>query len=193
MSNTAKFYVDVLTMEPSAPAAADVVPFAALKLVGQDESIAIDQELFGTFSVDSLMELAGLSVAEVVLKCFPPSTHPRVLVVVGPGNNGGDGLVAARHLNHFGYTHPPPVVFYPKQRDTPLFNNLRKQNEALGNTVLADPKSFELNEESFDVVVDAVFGFSFRGEPRPPFKAVLRDMMAKATSVPIVSVDVPSG
>ena len=41
------------------------------------------------------MELAGLSVAQAIQKEFEPSS---VLVVCGPGNNGGDGLVAARHL-----------------------------------------------------------------------------------------------
>ena len=55
------------------------------------------------FSVDQLMELAGLSVASAASTEYPPSTHPRVLVMAGPGNNGGDGLVAARHLHHFGW------------------------------------------------------------------------------------------
>ena len=55
------------------------------------------------FSVDQLMELAGLSVACSVYAEYPPSSHERVLVIAGPGNNGGDGLVAARHLYHFGY------------------------------------------------------------------------------------------
>jgi NAD(P)H-hydrate epimerase len=55
------------------------------------------------FSVEQLMELAGLSVAEAVWHSLPPHTHKRALVVCGPGNNGGDGLVAARHLYHFGY------------------------------------------------------------------------------------------
>lgn len=55
------------------------------------------------FSVDQLMELAGLSVACSLAAEYPCSSHPRVLVLAGPGNNGGDGLVAARHLHHFGY------------------------------------------------------------------------------------------
>lgn len=55
------------------------------------------------FSVDQLMELAGLSVASSILAEYPPSEYSRVLIVAGPGNNGGDGLVAARHLYHFGY------------------------------------------------------------------------------------------
>lgn len=49
------------------------------------------------------MELAGLSVADSVAAEYPLGTHKRVLVVAGPGNNGGDGLVAARHLTQFGY------------------------------------------------------------------------------------------
>ena len=46
---------------------------------------------------------AGLSVAQSVYSEYPPTSHSRVLVIAGPGNNGGDGLVAARHLYHFGY------------------------------------------------------------------------------------------
>jgi NAD(P)H-hydrate repair Nnr-like enzyme with NAD(P)H-hydrate epimerase domain len=45
----------------------------------------------------------GLSVAQSVRAEYPPSTHRRVLIIAGPGNNGGDGLVAGRHLFHFGY------------------------------------------------------------------------------------------
>lgn len=68
----------------------------------------------GAYSLDQLMELAGLAVAQAVHKLFPPApsgTHHKVLVACGPGNNGGDGLVAARHLLHFGYR---PTIYYPK-------------------------------------------------------------------------------
>lgn len=44
------------------------------------------------YSVDQLMELAGLSCAQALADAFPPSSHRRVLVASGPGNNGGDGL-----------------------------------------------------------------------------------------------------
>ena len=73
---------------------------------GQEDAAKIDEELMGPlgFSVDQLMELAGLSVACSVYAEYPPSSHKRILVIAGPGNNGGDGLVAARHLYHFGYS-----------------------------------------------------------------------------------------
>ena len=50
------------------------------------------------------MELAGLSVAQAIRNEYPPSSHNRVLIIAGPGNNGGDGLVAGRHMYHFGYS-----------------------------------------------------------------------------------------
>ena len=70
----------------------------------------IDEELFASGAF-SWRELAGLSVAQVVwaeygVEVVPVSIDEKseennVLVLCGPGINGGDGLVAARHLNHF--------------------------------------------------------------------------------------------
>lgn len=64
------------------------------------------------FSIDQLMELAGLACAQTLAAVYPKNTHPRVLVCCGPGNQGGDGLVAARHLGLFGYK---PTIFMPKK------------------------------------------------------------------------------
>src|ERR1700676_763158 len=57
-----------------------------------------------------LMEAAGQHVAEVVLEEFAPALPRRVLVLCGKGNNGGDGLVAARHLRNAGVD--PRVCFF---------------------------------------------------------------------------------
>ena len=88
-----------------------------VRLLGQEEAIALDQELFNeyAFSVDQLMELAGLSCAHAVAKAFPERRDRKVIVLCGPGNNGGDGLVCARHLQLNGYE---PVVHYPKRSAT---------------------------------------------------------------------------
>lgn len=175
-----------------------------LKLLSQKEATELDEDLMAMpgFSIDQLMELAGLSVAAAVLKQYPPSSHPRVLCVCGPGNNGGDGLVAARHLAQFGYT---PAVVYPKRPSRPLFVNLAAQMEMMRIPLLdampehldqacnpacsslqpaaapgcnMHPSSlqpFSLGAhcmQAHDLVLDAVFGFSFAGAVRPPFDSV---------------------
>jgi NAD(P)H-hydrate epimerase len=65
----------------------------------------------GAFSLDQLMELAGLACAQTLAKVYNKEKYSRVLVCCGPGNQGGDGLVAARHLGMFGYK---PVIYMPK-------------------------------------------------------------------------------
>jgi NAD(P)H-hydrate epimerase len=116
------------------------------------------------------------------------------MIACGPGNNGGDGLVAARHLYHFGYKNI--TVCYPKRGKTQLFVNLVKQCEDLGISFVS---TFPENGLSnFDLVVDSFFGFSFRGPAREPFAQMIADMAEAAKSTGsdlphILSVDVPSG
>uniref|UniRef100_A0A0A1X2G8 NAD(P)H-hydrate epimerase n=1 Tax=Zeugodacus cucurbitae TaxID=28588 RepID=A0A0A1X2G8_ZEUCU len=99
---------------------------ATMKFLTQTEAIKIDEELFNEykFSVDQLMELAGLSCAHAIAKCYPTECFKRVLVCCGPGNNGGDGLVCARHLSLMKYE---PTIYYPKKTAKPLYENLSHQ------------------------------------------------------------------
>ncbi|RYO83746.1 hypothetical protein DL766_003673 [Monosporascus sp. MC13-8B] len=147
---------------------------------------ALDKELMstGAFSIDQLMELAGLSVSQVVYKVHPPDKSSRILVACGPGNNGGDGLVAARHLRHYGYQ---PTIFYPKRSKNDLYQRLSKQLEDLDIPFVED---FSKAVKSTDHIIDAIFGFSFSGEVREPFPAVIEAL--QDAKVPVTSVDVPS-
>ncbi|CBN77089.1 pyridoxamine 5-phosphate oxidase, putative [Ectocarpus siliculosus] len=161
---------------------------SGISLLTAEDSAALDADLMSTpgFSIDQLMELAGLSVACAIAKVYPPPS--RVLIVCGPGNNGGDGLVAARHLWQFGYR---PTCLYPKPTARQLFTNLVEQCKQLDIEFLP---SWEAAGDlgSYDVVLDAMFGFGFKGDPRPPFDTILKDL-SKSGATPVVSVDVPSG
>ena len=150
-----------------------------------------DKELMvpGFFTTEQLMELAGLSVAQVIEEVFHKEVVDSVVVVCGPGNNGGDGLVAARHLKQFGFDRV--TVVYPKQPSKDQFKALVAQAVACDVEMidtLPDLKQSQANT----VVVDAIFGYSFKdGEIREPFKSIIDELAA--FNGQIVSVDVPSG
>ncbi|KAG0059887.1 NAD(P)H-hydrate epimerase [Linnemannia elongata] len=94
------------------------------------------------------------------------------------------GLVAARHLSHFGYQ---PKVYYPKRLDKPVNQGLMKQCTELNIPFVDSPES---GLHDSDLIVDAIFGFSFSGEVRQPFVSAIQAL--KNTTIPIVSVDIPS-
>ncbi|KAI4235723.1 MAG: hypothetical protein L6R40_006412 [Gallowayella cf. fulva] len=157
-----------------------------LRTLNAENAADLDKDLMsvGAFSLDQLMELAGLSVSQAVYQVHPPEKGKRVLIAVGPGNNGGDGLVAARHLWHYGYQ---PTIFYPKQSKNELYQRLSEQLNNLGVPFTDD---FEEALKNTDHVVDAIFGFSFSGEVREPFAAVITAL--ENTQVPVTAVDAPS-
>lgn len=145
---------------------------------------------FNSIPVDQLMELAGLSCAHALAKEFKlddDNGNNKVLIIAGPGNNGGDGLVCARHLSLMKFE---PCIYYPKPTDKPLFNNLVHQCKLMGINFIDDCPSEEI-VAGHRVIVDGLFGFSFKPPVRESFQGIM-DVLLK-TKVPIVSIDIPSG
>ncbi|MCJ1338527.1 hypothetical protein MMC09_003816 [Bachmanniomyces sp. S44760] len=157
-----------------------------LRTLSAEKATALDKDLMSAsaFSIDQLMELAGLSVSQAVYKIQPPSKGRRVLVACGPGNNGGDGLVAARHLWHYGYQ---PTIYYPKQSKNELYQRLVVQLKEL-KVPFTDDFGSAMKETHH--VLDAIFGFSFSGEVREPFPGVIAAL--EVSQVPVTAVDAPS-
>lgn len=165
--------------------------FNMVKLLGQQEAINIDLELFDEygFSVDQLMELAGLSCAHVIADAYKSPQKP-ALIICGPGNNGGDGLVCARHLSLLDAKFDP-LIYYPKRTDKAIFNGLVRQCQKMGIRFTDELPQQETMDREYSVIVDALFGFSFK----PPVRQTMEETMKRLclTKTPVASIDVPSG
>eukprot|EP00919_Chromeraceae_sp_WS-2016_P005648 GHVR01013210.1.p1 GENE.GHVR01013210.1~~GHVR01013210.1.p1 ORF type:complete len:252 (+),score=56.51 GHVR01013210.1:2-757(+) len=158
--------------------------------LSQEQAQSIDNILMSDavgYKLEQLMELAGQSVAHICHHVYPPNIYKRVLIVSGPGNNGGDGLVAARHLSLFGYT---PTVLYPKPGNNIFFSNLVK---LLAQHEIEILSSLRGNiDGEFDIIIDAILGFSYSGGTvREPFNSIINTI--NLSNVPKLSVDIPSG
>ncbi|XP_011502309.1 PREDICTED: NAD(P)H-hydrate epimerase [Ceratosolen solmsi marchali] len=162
-----------------------------VKYLTQSDAINIDNELFEKykFSIVQLMELAGQSCAIAIKKCYPlvANNKNNILVCCGPGNNGGDGLVCARHLKLFEYS---PVLYYPKITNNAIHKNLLHQCIQNEIPILESVTQIK-NVNEYKLIVDALFGFSFK----PPVKAEFVPIIdiLKKSSIPICSIDIPSG
>ena len=85
-----------------------------------------------------------------------------------------------------------PTIFYPKKPNKALFNNLTTQCEKMDIPFLSYlPSDPVLLRDSYNLIVDALFGFSFKGPARPEFADIIDRF--KKSEVPIASIDVPSG
>jgi len=120
------------------------------------------------------------------LRAASLSLQRPVLVVAGPGNNGGDGLVMARHLHLLGYT---AHILYPKQTDKELYRDLVHQAKE-ADVLFLDSLPEDISSQ-YSLVVDAIFGFSFKPPVRPQFQPILESLTR--VSIPLISVDIPSG
>ncbi|AXS42600.1 NAD(P)H-hydrate dehydratase [Breoghania sp. L-A4] len=135
---------------------------------------------------EALMEAAGTGVARVLAERWPPPA--RVLVLAGPGNNGGDGFVAARVLHALGYTVSIGL----------LGDRARLAGDALGAFEAMDaslrealcPANPSLLADC-DVVIDALFGAGLARDLTGPVATLVDALNASRLSV--VAVDLPSG
>jgi hydroxyethylthiazole kinase-like uncharacterized protein yjeF len=129
-----------------------------------------------------LMENAGEAVADAVVACSPPSC--RVVVVAGPGNNGGDGFVAARLLLERSYNVKVLLVGEPAKLKGDTALAAKKWS---GTTESAQPGA--LNKA--DVIVDALFGAGLDRPVEGLARAMIEAINAQAA--PVIAIDLPSG
>ena len=147
-------------------------------------------------STDTLMENAGLAAAGEVRKALGGAAGSRILVLVGPGNNGGDGLVAARHLRRWGAEVTAYLPLRRMEEDPKFQAALEAGVSSLSTSQDPDLSVLERELSNSHVVIDAVLG---TGRARPLkgtlSEAMLRLRAAKSRrpGMTIVSLDLPTG
>jgi hydroxyethylthiazole kinase-like uncharacterized protein yjeF len=147
-------------------------------------------------TTDMLMENAGRAVAEEVKRILGGAEERKVLFLVGPGNNGGDGLVAARHLHDWG----GKVTVYLLGRRGDDDPNLKLVMERNISCVAAarDEGLRRFNEAlaQADAIIDALFGTgttrSFSGNILSVLERVSK-AKSKRPKQRIIALDLPSG
>jgi ADP-dependent NAD(P)H-hydrate dehydratase / NAD(P)H-hydrate epimerase len=140
-------------------------------------------------AAESLMENAGREVAGAAVRLAGGTYGRRAVVVAGKGNNGGDGLVAARHLNAWGMR--VTVVLLEDRSREPAASNLARLSRTAVRVRPWSAGALERELARANVAVDAIFGTGFRGTPDGASAdaiGVLND-----AGVPVAAVDIPSG
>src|SRR4051794_10843138 len=141
---------------------------------------AIEEQ--GVPSLD-LMERAGIGLARITAELAKPGP---IRVVIGKGNNGGDGLVVARLLREEGREVDVLITGDPAD----LKGDARANLERLPG---APPEPFDPDAlEGSGAIVDAMLGTGFEGEPREPVKSAIEAINAHS-DMPVIACDVPSG
>lgn len=171
-----------------------------MKVLTPDEMRAADAATFERLGLPAraVMESAGRHSAEYLVSEFSERLEQGVVILVGGGNNGGDGFVLARALLGIGIS---TKVFSLKPLDA-LSGETGENAKAylsLGTdiTELTERTHSLLESEVRDcgVLVDALFGTGVSSELRPEIQNIISlvNRITKEASVPVLSIDVPSG
>ena len=141
-------------------------------------------------SVAELMRRAGFAAARESLEF---GVADNIVVLVGLGNNGGDGWVAAEALHGRGINVTVVSPIEPDALSGDLARQVAQSAERAGVSVVVGPSRDELEVllATADVVLDCMLGTGFHGGVRPPFDIWIE--CVNACPARVVSVDVPSG
>ncbi len=132
-----------------------------------------------------MMENAGRNLAEQARRMMGDLTGRRVIILCGKGNNGGGGMVAARHLHNRGAEVSVKLAGDPAGlKEIPAH-----QWDILQVMALTQADDPDLTEA--DLIVDAIIGYGLSGNPRGEAAEWIR--RANAAGRPILALDAPSG
>ncbi len=144
-------------------------------------------EFFG-ISIIGLMENAGQAVADITLKNLD-GRGKKILIFCGSGNNGGDGLTAARLLKD----DADVTVVLARSADKITMMEAREAyKKAKGKVkIIEDLAKIDEVVNKADVLVDGLLGIGLRGEISEPYASLIQKI--NNCGKPILSIDVPSG
>ncbi len=143
-----------------------------------------------------LMENAGRHCADFIFDHLINPAHDRVAILCGPGNNGGDGFVVARHLLNAD-VHVDVILATPPDKTSGDAKTNLRILERLGVEFLrADDETQATGIQSAldtaDIIVDALLGTGSKGAPRKTM-ATLVEQANAATQSRRIAIDIPSG
>lgn len=160
-----------------------------MKLLTASQMRELEQLAIQEYGIDSLilMENAARSFCDVLEQETGPSAGKSIAVFCGKGNNGGDGFAISRHLYNRGANVTVVAGFKPEE----LKQDAKKNFEIITRMGLTVLPLSKIKTRRFDLMVDALFGTGFSGEPT----GACAEMIAaiNAGGCPVIAVDMPSG
>ncbi|MGO9450443.1 MAG: NAD(P)H-hydrate dehydratase [Candidatus Binataceae bacterium] len=152
----------------------------------------LSQQKYGIDSY-ALMTRAGETVADSAAASFPAAVRAGVLIVAGKGNNGGDGLVAARRLREGGVAARVVLLGWGSDLKGDA-SRAHDEFVAAGGTIIQAPEESDLEAafgEPPGAIIDAIFGTGLNAEVRgTPRRAI---EIINSLQVPVIAVDIASG
>lgn len=134
-----------------------------------------------TFSSEELMEKVAFKLAVEIKKRH--DSHSKVCIVCGQGNNGGDGFALARYLIQEGYdVKVLPTDYKQKTKES------QKNRDLVNKKNLINFKGIQ--EYDFDIVVDAIYGFGFKGSIKDELRPIMNWINQHGL---VYSIDINSG
>lgn len=166
-----------------------------MNAITRAQARAFDQVAIERLGIPSLvlMENAGRGAAEVMQSL---GIHGPVLICCGKGNNGGDGLVIARHLANAGCKVSILLLVSPASLSPDAgtqWNIVQKMHlySEVWPDLFVDENNLASNLARTDWIVDALFGTGLTGPVRAPFDRLIGLM--NSSGAKILAVDIPSG
>ncbi|HMC83372.1 MAG TPA: NAD(P)H-hydrate epimerase, partial [Candidatus Polarisedimenticolia bacterium] len=168
-----------------------------MKILSAQQMRSIDQRTSRDYGIPGivLMENAGVQVVDFLESRYPDLEDRQLLLLCGKGNNGGDGLVASRHLHNRGYSIR--LLLFGRRSEF--------RGEALTNLEILEKMGVEHLEVTdarewheflpelgrYDLLVDAILGTGLKGPVKGYLEEIIRDI--NNASADRVAVDIPSG
>ena len=163
-----------------------------IRYITVEQMREVDRLMIEEYKIElqQMMENAGRNLARLAVRKFlhDLQTYREVIVLAGPGGNGGGAMVAARHLFNWGF----PVSVYLSHQHEKYSGVPGYQMKILKNMGLHIGESDEqISSTSAALIIDGIIGYSLVETPR--HGAANRIIWANSSNIPILSLDVPSG